>query len=175
MKVIIPPEEYELRGNDISCFLAGGITGCPEWQEEVTHILECNDAPDELVIFNPRRPEFNPDVDSAKEQIEWEFKYLNQVDIFSMFFCKESIQPICLYELGRYIEVMKRRFPEDYWMRIIVSVDPEYPRALDVVEQVKLAFDSKPPMLWVFSSSTELHVKAISMAARSLMERKTGV
>lgn len=142
MKVITAPENYKIQPNDICCFLAGGISGCPDWQKEVIRILQSTSF-DDLVMFNPRRDTFDPNADESEiyEQIEWEFEYLNKIDIFSMYFCKETIQPICMYELGRYIEVMKRRFPEDYIDRIIISVDPEYKRNLDVIVQANLALE----------------------------------
>ena len=41
-------------GNEASLFLAGGITGCPNWQKEI--IVKLKDLP--LVRFNPRRASF---------------------------------------------------------------------------------------------------------------------
>lgn len=174
MKVITAPEEYEIQKNDICVFLAGGITGCPNWQKKVLERIKsfenspAKDAFDHLIIFNPRRDHFDALKDDANEQIEWEFKYLNRIDIFSMYFCKDTIQPICLYELGRYIEVMKRRFPGDYRKRVLISVDPKYERAVDVVIQANLAleYDENPEdmNLWLYTSSYEHHADSIVTA-----------
>ncbi len=144
MKVITAPEEYERQPNDIFCFLAGGITGCGNWQAAVISYLDTHYSSyttSNLVIFNPRRENFPiDDTEAASKQIEWEFKYLNQMDIFSMYFVgSDSLQPICMYELGRYLEVMKRRFPDDFIDRIWISVEPGYKREIDVKIQTSLA------------------------------------
>ena len=142
MKVITAPEQYEPKENDIVCFLAGGITGCKNWQKEVIDYL--NKIPRlkvDLVIMNPRRENFPiDDPDAAKEQIEWEFKWLNRADIFSMcFVAGESVQPICMYELGRYLVVKKNQFPDDWDHRIIIGVEEDYKRIQDVFIQTELA------------------------------------
>ena len=174
MKVITAPERYEIQPNDICCFLAGGISGCPEWQQEVIKHLKDNPV-ENLVIFNPRRKEFHFNkLEDSIEQIKWEFEYLNKVDIFSIYFCKDSIQPICMYELGRYIEVMKRRFPDDYLNRIIISVERNYPRAMDVIYQVSLALDDNDDdNIRYITASVERHAMDINETARSLNHDKT--
>lgn len=40
-----------------------------------------------------------------------------------MYFCEsESVQPICMYELGRNLIRMQQRFP-DFYNRIIIGVE----------------------------------------------------
>lgn len=82
-----------------SIFLAGGITNCKDWQKEVIKELEFEN----ISIFNPRQENFDiTDKNASFKQISWEFERLEQMDIFSMYFCNsESDQPICMYELGR--------------------------------------------------------------------------
>jgi hypothetical protein len=122
---------YEDYKRTISCFLAGGITGCPNWQDKVVKGLEDTN----LMIFNPRRKNFPMgDPEAGKEQILWENEYLNKAHIFSIWFCAEQIQPICLYELGKYTELFKRENRLDC---ISVGIDPNYPRRLDVKEQLR--------------------------------------
>ena len=143
MKVITAPEEYEREQDDVFCFLAGGITRCPNWQQEVINQLEKADL-EHLVVFNPRRENFPiNDPNAAKEQIEWEFKYLNEADIFSMYFCAgESDQPICMYELGRNLALMSRRYHIPYDSEhIAVCVEDGYKRAKDVEIQTDLALN----------------------------------
>ncbi len=171
MKVLTAPECYEPGYKDVKCFLAGGITGCPDWQKSVIGYLKEQSDLDNLVIFNPRRDVFENSEDAAHEQISWEFDYLNSCDIFSMYFCADQIQPICLYELGRYVEVMKRRFPADYQKRIIISCSPYYPRHFDVVSQVSMAFQiellgDRPeiPNLMLYTSSERTHSMEICKA-----------
>lgn len=140
--IITAPMECDINVKDrkVSCFLAGGINKCSEWQREVIRILDAKDT-SSLVLYNPRRDNFdinNPD--ATVEQICWEFNKLNEMDIFSMYFDNsESVQPICFYELGRHLERMKNRFPHDWRDRIIVSVKRDFSRVNDVVIQTHLA------------------------------------
>ena len=78
---------------------------------------------------------------ASQKQIEWEFKYLNSMDIFTMYFTnsENSVQPICLYELGRHLERMIHRFPGDWKDRIIIGIEDGYSRTQDVIIQSRLA------------------------------------
>ena len=149
MKVISAVENYNLSTLEIPCFLAGGITNCIEWQNEVIKGLNEKLKDDygsaRLVLFNPRRDNFPiNDPNASLEQIQWEYQWLEKCHIFSMFFDgSTSDQPICFYELGRNIERIKQRFPIDWWMRIIVSVDSNFKRSNDVIVQTKLATNNK--------------------------------
>lgn len=110
-----------------SVFLAGGITGCPNWQQEMVKLLSDTD----LIIFNPRRANFPIDDPSAAlGQITWEHNYLRAADTISFWFAKETIQPITLYELGSW----STRLDKD----ILIGVHPEYPRRQDVEIQTRL-------------------------------------
>ncbi len=116
-----------------SVFLGGGISGCPDWQSGVCDNLTYEN----ITVFNPRREHFDvSDRTITQQQIQWEFKRLERCDIFSMFFCKGgSVQPICLYELGRNIVRMQSRFPTTWKHRIVVTIEPGYKRADDVFWQ----------------------------------------
>jgi hypothetical protein len=132
--------ENKKNEDDVFCFLAGGITNCAEWQDAVLDLLK--DEDDHLIIFNPRRKNFPINDPSASlEQIQWEFDYLEECNIFSMYFDgpTKSDQPICFYELGRNIERMKQRFPNDWSKRIIISVNSNFKRVDDVIIQTMLA------------------------------------
>ena len=76
----------------------------------------------------------------AIKQIEWEFDMLERCYLFSLYFAGgESVQPICMYELGRYIERMKQRFPNTWKKRIVITCDSSYKRLADVLVQTRLA------------------------------------
>jgi Nucleoside 2-deoxyribosyltransferase like len=110
-----------------SVFLAGGITGCPDWQSEMVEKLKDED----LIIFNPRRKTF--DITKKEEsglQIKWERDHLIEAKIISFWFCKDQIQPIVLFELGKYAFLKKHG--------IAIGVEPGYPREMDVRTQVGL-------------------------------------
>lgn len=140
MKVITAPEYYEPHDKDITVFLAGGITNCPDWQSEVIKDLNVNNL-SSLIVFNPRRNNFPiEDKSAAYTQIKWEYKMLEKCDIFSMYFSSgDSDQPICMYELGRNILRMQMRHPSDWQDRIVISVEDDYRRRQDVLIQTGLA------------------------------------
>ena len=63
MRVVTAPDKANLQPYEICCFLAGGITDCKDWQNEVIKELEnfdktSNGQLDKLVLFNPRRDVF---------------------------------------------------------------------------------------------------------------------
>lgn len=145
MRIITAPNYYEPFTKDIRVFLAGGITNCPNWQEEVIKQLEDNYVYDSLVVFNPRRENFPiGDKTAAYTQIAWEFEMLEKCDIFSMYFSSgDSDQPICMYELGRNILRIQTRFPTDWQDRIVISTEDGYRRKQDVLIQTGLATQGK--------------------------------
>ena len=146
-----------------SVFLAGGITNCEDWQKEVTRELEFED----ISIFNPRQEHFDiTDKLASYKQITWEYERLEQMDIFSMYFCNaNSDQPICMYELGRNIVRMQNRFPNDWEKRIIISVEDGYRRKADVLIQTELCASK----LFVDAdSSPNKHAQYIKNAIRML-------
>jgi hypothetical protein len=123
MRYIEAPQTYD--GDEASLFLAGGITGCPNWQSEV--VTKLQDLP--LIIYNPRRSNFPQHVDAAKEQIAWEYSHLRKATAISFWFPKESLNPIVLYELGAWCMTSKTLF---------LGVHPDYQRVQDVVIQTAL-------------------------------------
>ena len=140
MKVITAPNNYVLEDGEVSVFLAGGITNCPNWQEDIISRLK-DLSTDKLVVLNPRRENFPINDPSASyQQIEWEFKALENADIFSMYFSSGvSDQPICMYELGRNLLKMQIKKPIDWKDRIIISTEEDYKRKQDVLIQTELA------------------------------------
>ena len=154
-------KKYNISPEEVSCFLAGGITDCPNWQKEVIEELSKYEDTDTLVVFNPRRENFPiHDPNASAEQIAWEFEYLNKSDIFSMYFDGgESLQPICLYELGRHLTRNSVK---------VISVQDGYKRANDVIIQTKLATG-----IDVFQhSNPKEHAKEIYKAYKALADKK---
>ncbi|MDJ0596292.1 MAG: nucleoside 2-deoxyribosyltransferase domain-containing protein [Pleurocapsa sp. MO_226.B13] len=124
MKYIEAPDEF-LR-QETSLFLAGGITGCPNWQQEVANTLK--DEP--IILLNPRRKSFSiEDSRASLEQIEWEYRHLRKASVISFWFPHETICPIVLYELGAWSMTDKP---------IFVGVHPNYQRKLDIEIQTSL-------------------------------------
>ena len=135
-------------------FMAGGITGCPDWQRDLRNLLfmQCP----KLSVCNPRRDNFPiDDPNAVKEQINWEFDAMMMADAISFWFSKETLQPIVMFELGRWstpchpilyadppsspnpgqTSVVKiKNIPK----KIFVGVQCDYPRRKDVEVQLEL-------------------------------------
>ena len=141
-----------------SVFLAGGITNCPDWQQEVVKGL--SDLP--IIIFNPRRANFPiNDPNAALEQITWEYNKLNRCDLICYWFAKETVQPIVLFELGRFVHSLKP---------IIIGIHPEYPRIQDVKIQTRLA----RPAFSSFVYSLDEYIKQIRHSLKYHLGHKKG-
>lgn len=147
-----------------SVFLAGGITNCKEWQKEVIKELEFDD----ISIFNPRQEHFDiTDKSASYKQIAWEFERLEEMSVFSIYFCNDnSDQPICMYELGRNIVRMQNRFPNDWQDRIVISVEYGYRRKVDVVIQTGLC---APQLFIETDGSPKTHAQYIRRAYKRLV------
>src|SRR3954447_22849055 len=71
------PEEYMGAGKELSLFLGGGITGCPDWQAHMLRKLEKT----RLVLLSPRRQAWPMNQPEASEaQIRWEHTHLLRAD-----------------------------------------------------------------------------------------------
>jgi Nucleoside 2-deoxyribosyltransferase like len=138
------PAEYN--GDGPSLFLAGGITGCEDWQSDIRSRL----AHVPVALFNPRRSNFDfKDPFAAQKQIEWEYRHLRKADGILFWFTHETIQPIVLFELGAHSFGSKP---------IFVGSHPAYSRNLDVLIQLRLA----RPGLVVHDSLEELALQVES-------------
>ncbi len=120
-------------------FLAGGITGCPDWQRFIINVMADFNIG---TILNPRRSNFDiNDKSVISEQIKWEFNCLWMADIIPFWFCKETLCPIALYELGVHLTRLKSEYISTplRMPRIAIGVEAGYVRAEDVWLQAKLA------------------------------------
>jgi hypothetical protein len=110
----------------VSLFLAGGVTGTPDWQTEM--VAKLGDSP--LLLLNPRREHFDvTDPQRAVQQIEWEYQHLRRANAVSFWFPKETLCPITLFEYGYWLGGRKPLF---------VGCDPEYSRRFDLEQQTRL-------------------------------------
>lgn len=130
MRWIEAPTIYS--GTAPSLFLAGGISGCPDWQAEMADLL----AGSGLVLLNPRRTEFPMhDPAAAAAQIQWEYDHLRRATAVSFWFPCETLCPITLYELGAWAMTDKPLF---------IGVHPAYARRQDIHIQIALARPDAP-------------------------------
>jgi len=141
------PQEF--RGGDPSLFLAGGITGCPDWQAEMRELLSGT----RLALLNPRRADFPiNDPGAAEAQIGWEHRHLRLATAVLFWFSCETMCPIVLYELGAWSMTQKALF---------VGVHPGYARRQDVEIQTRLA----RPEVKIVNSLRELAAQVLEWDA----------
>lgn len=144
MTTLITPES----GTDwdhVDLFLAGGISNCPDWQNETVQMLDGLD----LFVANPRRSYgLEKTGDAAAKQIAWEHEMLSRAAVTLFWFSAGAIQPIALLELGR-------KMTED--KPLVVGVDEFYERRFDVEQQLWLEREQKPlySLIEVVSKATE--------------------
>jgi hypothetical protein len=146
-KTIRCPDWWEEWWDERGLFLAGGITNCPDWQSEMVRLL----AASRFTLLNPRRTHFDiTDPEMTIKQINWERWHLENSDVVLFWFPKDTLCPITLYELGKYSRSRKV---------IMVGVDPEYKRSVDVVHQTKL----ERPEVKVCFSLSELAIQVMEL------------
>lgn len=115
MKVITAPNEipsYTKPDGPSTIFLAGSIEmGIAEnWQDKVIDVLGKKYADEHLVIFNPRRGDFDPTQEQSvdnpyfSEQVSWELSALELADYIFMYFDPKTKSPVSLLELGLYAD-----------------------------------------------------------------------
>ena len=109
-------------------FLAGGITGCPDWQRNAAQQMK--DLRCEVTVLNPRRPAMPPGDKAHDEQVAWEYAALERATVILFWFCAETVQPIALYELGRHAA---------RGAALAVGAHPQYERRRDVLAQLSHA------------------------------------
>jgi Nucleoside 2-deoxyribosyltransferase like len=144
------PQPYD--GSGPSVFLAGGITGCPDWQAvAAAKLLPHTD------VLNPRRREYHMSEAEYARQVTWEYHHLRRADVVLFWFPTDALQAIALFELGAFAVSDKP---------IVVGADPGYPRRTDVVLQLSHA----RPGLVIHStleSTLESTIEALTRAAES--------
>jgi hypothetical protein len=136
------PDDYALKVGERSVFLAGGITGCPDWQSSMVEKLR--EKGGKMAVFNPRRSNFDvKDPTAAEKQIAWEFKALRSAELISFWFAEDQIQPIALFEYGAWMShswSFKGQCVElEGQGNVVVGCHPKYPRRQDVIIQTRLA------------------------------------
>lgn len=126
MRYIEAPHEWDGEGRGL--FLAGGISGCPDWQATVAARL----TDSALALLNPRRADFPMhDPTAAEAQITWEHRHLRRASAILFWFPCETLCPITLYELGAWSALGSKP--------LFIGTHPDYQRKLDVVIQTRLA------------------------------------
>lgn len=126
LKYIECPKIYRKAPKEKSIFLAGGITGCPDWQETIVDYLSVAD----VVLLNPRRKSIDlTNREFEEQQISWEFQHMKRATAILFWFCAETLCPITLFEYGKWIGANKRLF---------LGHHPNYSRRRDLHMQTAL-------------------------------------
>jgi hypothetical protein len=126
LQVRCPAVHVPQAGDGLRLFVAGGISGCGDWQSELIGKLRFTP----YCVFNPRRERYPHGDRSALEfQIRWEHEHLAAADMVSFWFPPETLCPISLYELGKVVASASELF---------VAAHPAYARREDLEIQLGL-------------------------------------
>ena len=106
-------------------FLAGSIEQgkAEQWQSRIIEDLKSfttdvnieskNTIKKRLAIFNPRRPDWNPNLpqealnEVLRSQITWELDHLEMSDVICLYLDPKTTSPISLLELGLHMRSRK--------------------------------------------------------------------
>ncbi len=131
-KTIKHVKSPEIALDDFTIFVAGGISGTGVWQDRMFDLIAAAyrdvKPPLDLTVVNPRQIDYIKTDSAVKTQIEWEYKHLAKCSAIMFWFPKETVCPITLFELGKWI---RSRF-------LFVGCDPDYSRRLDLKVQLGL-------------------------------------
>lgn len=132
MKLYRPPTPVPAAAWQNSLFVAGAITGAPDWQTEFANDLRDT----ELTLLNPRREIYNSlDPAALREQIRWEHDGLRNASAISFWFPHGALCMISLYELGSWAHW---RDENGQPKPLFVAAQPDYARYEDVIIQMEL-------------------------------------
>jgi len=162
MKIVKAVNEVHRPNFEKIVFLAGSIENgkAEDWQEAVTNSLKYYRIKDHVLLVNPRREKWNPDWLGSKEhkpeldrQINWELDYLINSTHVLFNFCKYTISPISLLELGMISMKYSQRsiLPR----KLFVNVEEGYQRIDNV--QLTMQFLEKTYGLNIFTYENDIH------------------
>lgn len=125
---ITSPEPLPAKHDRPRIFLGGSIDmgNAPDWQKGMIEAL----SGDDVVILNPRRPDWNPkwrpdaDEPEFRRQVEWELGALESADVIVLYFSPGSQSPISLLEMGLHARSGKLIVlcPPGYWRKGNVDI-----------------------------------------------------
>ena len=116
-KEFTPPHDYDNSKYTIdgvyplNVFLGGTIDNGDsfDWQLELIRELNEVDTTHPIMVYNPRRSEWNKeaDKDELRKQIDWELYHLERADLIVMNILPNSKSPISLMEIGLFAKEKK--------------------------------------------------------------------
>lgn len=127
IKIVQSPDN-ENSNDGVKLFIAGGISNCVNWQNELCYRL-VNDkrlkTDINIIVFNPRCKS----IPEEEPQIKWEYEKLKKSNVISFWFSDGSTNPITLFEYGSHFKSKKT---------IVVGCHPKYIKINNVIIQTKL-------------------------------------
>lgn len=129
MKVITPIDKDTALYQHKTIFLAGSIEmgNAEEWQN---YIIEKLSQKDNLIIYNPRRNDWDSSWEQKEtnlefnHQVNWELNKLMVSNIIFMYFSPNTKSPISLLELGLFASTGKMIVvcPDGFWRKGNVQI-----------------------------------------------------
>jgi len=129
--VVTSPQTLPATHDRPRVFLGGSIDmgKAVDWQAQVIAAL----ADQDVVILNPRRPDWNPawkpvaDEPEFRRQVEWELAALESADVIVLYLTPGSQSPISLLEMGLHARSGKLVVlcPEGFWRKGNVDITGE--------------------------------------------------
>ena len=126
--VVTSPEALPAAHDKPRVFLGGSIDmgKAVDWQSQMITAL----ADQDVVILNPRRPDWNPawkpvaQEPEFRRQVEWELAALESADVIVLYFTPGSQAPISLLEMGLHARNGKLVVlcPEGFWRKGNVDI-----------------------------------------------------
>ncbi|MCU0443403.1 MAG: nucleoside 2-deoxyribosyltransferase domain-containing protein [Microscillaceae bacterium] len=142
MRILTPPQPFDIQNNEKSVFLAGSIErgNVENWQTYITDRLAA--AQWTGAILNPHRESWDSswvqsiDNQVFKEQTLWELQAMEQADWIVYYFQPQSQAPITLLELGLHATKQKSIVccPEGYWRKGNVDIVCEHYKLNQVLD-----------------------------------------
>lgn len=128
--IVTSPGDLRRRA-DRSIFLAGGISDCADWQENVA--VQIASEVENCIVYNPRRTDFDMNAyeEVSRQQITWEYHALRLSTVNLFWFPAETLCPITLMEYGSAMERLRTG-------ALMCGTHPDYKRRFDVIEQTEL-------------------------------------
>ena len=163
MKIITVPEPFLITNSDFVLLLSGSKT-FNNWQDYViSHI-----TPMDIVLLNTRDNQYPHVSQALSKRCElWISDALEIADVYTMYIepsneLNDSYMK-CIFELGRAVKVMERRFPTSWKERMIITISDDYrfkkslTKLLELEGVYSASFDGLP------NSTEDDHYKKINL------------
>ena len=154
---------------DKRIFLAGPITGAPDWQQDMTHeLIKLNqDDLHATLICNPRRDTYDAGF-SFDYQVHWDQLHIQNCNIILFYIpkpidskFKDRYAKTTMYELAEMLHTHKYKNPNN---KIVIAIHPEYSMFDYVKERIlRMKCDEKKNItFWTGGKFDSDHIEQIA-------------